>query len=123
MKFRWIIMFCILLTLPVSFCLNNPTLGNYTLIFLGFYAFAEANYFLVVLILLLFVLLFYLLIKRKDIIFDILLTIIAIIDFVICFVVLLNEFNYVAAQSVIFDILYLALIYICKHQSNDVSVR
>ena len=114
MKFRWIIIIFIFLTLPVSFCLNNPTLGNYTLIFLGFYAFAESNYFLVVLIVLLFVLLIGLLIKRKHIIFDILLTIIAIIDFIICFVILLNEFNYVAAQSIIFDILYLVLIYICK---------
>ncbi len=113
MKFIRIVIF-LYLFLPFLFFinLNLPVLGSYILLKSTFYSIAEGWYFILAAIVSILVALLILLILKKNRAFDIMMLTLFLVDFAVCFVILLTEYNYIALQSIIFDILFLAFIFI-----------
>jgi len=113
MKFiRIILLVYLTLSCLMFMNLNLPVLGSYILLKSTFYAIAEGWYFILAVIISILIALLILLILKKNRAFDIMMLALFLVDFAVCFVVLLTAYNYIALQSIIFDILFLAFIFI-----------
>ena len=109
--FRVIVLIYFMITFPVVVSLNLPIIGSYSMIKFLFFSFANRDWILLVVFIVVLVLLWILTITRNHNIFDAIVFVLFIVDFIICiYFSFADGVNYIIIQSVIFDLVFSIII-------------